>query len=187
MSVVDSIDFSFVKEVALKDGRNILFRYPRLEDAQALMDYINPIIMEPTRILMDTPQTLEQEQAYLQSSLAAMQRYNEIKIFAVDNDVIVGVSDVRRSTYKNRHIGIFGITLHKAYRGVGLGTLLMNEALYQAKNVLKLMMVILTCNAENRIARELYEKMGFQEYGRLPGAILQQGIYEDEIFMYKML
>ncbi len=70
---------------------------------------------------------------------------------------------------------------------MGLGREMMKVLMGQAKSVMGLEMVILKVNAENTNARSLYTSMGFIESGTTPKALLQDGKYEDEVSMYKML
>lgn len=181
------MDFSFSKQVTLKDGRVVELRYPRADDAQLLLDYINPIIAEPARILVNTQQTLEDEQKYVEMLLRKMEKDEFIKVLVVAEGKIVGSADVHRLPYKQSHMGSFGLSVAKDYRGSGLGRILTEEMLRQAKEVLKVEMVELTCNLENEPAHALYQKVGFVEYGRLPRAIIHDGNYETQLLMYKVL
>jgi len=184
---INSMISNFSKTVTLKDGRPILLRYPLPDDAQRLIEYINPIVREPARILLDVEQTLEEEQEYLAKYFKKAEAGDVIKILAMAENAIVGIADMRRQPFKQRHVGLFGISVGITHRGVGLGNILADEVLAQAKTELKLRMAILTVFAKNIAAISLYKKFGFQEYGRLPDGLFQNNAYEDEIFMYKNL
>ncbi len=178
---------NFSKTVTLKDGRTVVLRYPLPDDAQRLIEYINPIVREPARILLNVEQTLEEEQEYLAKYFTKAREGDVIKILALVENKIVGISDMRRQPYKQKHIGLFGVSVCLAYRGVGLGKILANEVLAQAKTELKLRMAVLTVFAKNIPAISLYKKLGFQEYGILPDGLFHDGAYENEVFMYKNL
>ena len=184
---INSMISNFSKTHTLKDGRTITLRYPQEDDAQRLVRYINPIVREPARILLNVEQTIEEEEKHLKDSLALIEKGDLVKIMAVVGDKIVGMTDVTRQRYKMRHIGLFGITISKTYRGAGLGKILIDEALVQAKIVLNLRKVILSVSTQNIPAVTLYKKMGFVQYGELPSAMFHDGAYEDEIFMYRDL
>lgn len=178
---------NFSKTATLKDGRIVLLRYPLPDDAQRLVEYINSIVREPARILLDVEQTLEEEQEYLAKYFKKAQEGDVIKILAEADNKIIGIADMRRQQYKQRHIGLFGISVCLPYRGVGLGKILAHEVLAQAKTELKLRKAILTVFAKNIPAIPLYKKLGFQEYGMLPDGLFHDGAYEDEVFMYRNL
>jgi len=181
------MDWSYSSQITIKNGKVVSLRYPAYEDAAELREYINRIVAENTRILLDHTVTLEEEQAYVSSFLANMNKDDAIKLFAVCDGQIVGAADIRRQPFKQRHVGLFGISISKDFRGMGLGRELMNVLMKRAKEVMGLEMIILSVNAENEAARALYKSMGFLESGVTPKAFLQDGTYEDQVSMYKML
>ena len=88
---------------------------------------------------------------------------------------------------KTAHRCSVGLGVRKEYHGIGLGTILMDNAISFAKAVGYTSME-LGVLSDNMPAQGLYKKMGFVEYGRLPGAfILDDGTSLDEINMYKKL
>lgn len=181
------MDLTFSKTITLTNGKTITLRYPTQEDVSRLMEFINPIITEHARILLDQIVEENEEREYLLSFIEKMKKDNAVKILAIFDGSIVGATDIQRLTHKQKHIGTFGISVSKMFRGLGLGEAMMREALFHAKEVLRLRLVTLTVYLKNDTARALYTKMGFLEYGHLPGAVLQDGVYEDEILMYKAL
>jgi ribosomal protein S18 acetylase RimI-like enzyme len=68
---------------------------------------------------------------------------------------------------------------------MGIGSALLSELINRAKTKYKIL--ILTLFSSNQIAKNLYEKFGFVEYGNLPEGILRNGKYKDEIYMYLKL
>ena len=89
--------------------------------------------------------------------------------------------------FKMRHRASLGISIKKKAWGLGLGKLLMEKALEQAKEN-GFEQVELGVFEDNPRARHLYEKLGFQEQGRTLRAFrLKDGTYRDEIQMVKFL
>ncbi|MBI5151797.1 MAG: GNAT family N-acetyltransferase [Candidatus Pacebacteria bacterium] len=181
------MDLTFSKSITLDNGQAVTLRYPTQDDVSRLMAFINPIIIERARILLDEIVKIDVEREYLFDFLEKMKKNNAVKIFAVVDENIVGAADIQRQPHKQKHVGTFGLSVSKPFRNLGLGKSLMQEALLQAKEVLGLRMVTLTVYAKNDVARDLYKKLGFLEYGHLLGAVLQDDVYEDEILMYKPL
>lgn len=179
------LNFYWTKTITIPSGRKVTFGYPTLADAEKLMNFINPIIEEPAHILMNEVQSLEEEKKYLQECVKKMEKGQMIKIAAFFENRIVGVCDVTKRSYKKSHIAGLGISLSKDFRGEGLGKMLMEEAMNQAKKYLGVSQIVLTCSALNVPAMKLYEKIGFKEYGRLPDGIFSQGTHADQVFMYK--
>lgn len=175
------------KNISTKSGKELILRYPRLSDAEGLMHYINRIIDENVFILIQTHVTLENETEYVKQCIQAIEKKDAVYIYAVEGDQVVGAVDVRRERDKMSHVGLLGITISKEYRGQGLGKILIEEALRQAKSELGLRMVHLTCFAKNAPAIALYNKVGFTEYGRFPEALKKDDAYTDQVLMYKNL
>ncbi|MBZ0284757.1 MAG: GNAT family N-acetyltransferase, partial [Anaerolineae bacterium] len=52
-------------------------------------------------------------------------------------------------------------------------------------NLPGLRVVSLWVFGDNEIGQNLYRKLGYVEYGRLPGGVLHRGAYVDMVFMAK--
>lgn len=61
---------------------------------------------------------------------------------------------------------------------------MIRELLSVEKN-LPIKIVELSVYQNNPLAKELYEKFGFKQFGKLPKGIKHRGIYVDHIYMYK--
>ena len=81
-------------------------------------------------------------------------------------------------------VGGIGMFVDEEYQGLGVGTLLMENALILSKR-LHLRMLYLSVFDTNVPGIKLYKKFGFMEHGRFPGW-LQNG-YVNEIFMSREL
>ena len=94
---------------------------------------------------------------------------NEIEIIAVVDGVVTGTAGIEAvgMKYKVRHRAELGISVLKAFWGLGIGRALMTSCIECAKaagySQLELKVV-----AENARALSMYEKAGFVEYGRNP-------------------
>jgi ribosomal protein S18 acetylase RimI-like enzyme len=78
---------------------------------------------------------------------------------------------------------VWGVYVREAARGQGLGRLLMQHAIGQARRA-GLETLLLTVTEEARAARALYEALGFIAYGTEPrGLKLGPGRYVDEVLM----
>ena len=94
---------------------------------------------------------------------------NEIEIIAVVDGGVTGTAGIEAvgMKYKVRHRAELGISVLKAFWGLGIGRALMTSCIECAKaagySQLELKVV-----AENARALSMYEKAGFVEYGRNP-------------------
>ena len=83
---------------------------------------------------------------------------------------------------------MLGISISKKHRGRGLGKLLMDIILKEAKeNLPKLGIVVLEVMAVNPNAIKMYKNFGFKEYGNLPEGNKYKGEFVDVLSMYKKI
>ncbi|MBI2086047.1 GNAT family N-acetyltransferase [Candidatus Daviesbacteria bacterium] len=171
----------------MKLTKNITFRYPTKNDLKAVWEYINTISKEQTFILFQGEEiTWEMEAKWLEGELKKIIDKKSVQIFAFAGDKLIGVSGITMKDRAEKHIGVFGITLAKNFRNKGIGKTLMEKVLKEAKkNLTGLKIIDLGVFGDNPIAKSLYEKRGFVEYGRLPKGILHKGKFVDHIYMYK--
>jgi ribosomal protein S18 acetylase RimI-like enzyme len=93
-------------------------------------------------------------------------------------ELIGAVSCERDPRAKVRHIGhIIGLMVRSEAQGAGLGRALLEACIAQARAADGLVMLTLTVTASNAPAVHLYERSGFVRCGRLPRAILVNGVY----------
>lgn len=69
-------------------------------------------------------------------------------------------------------------------RGQSVGRALLVQALALAATVPELLQVNLSVNAGNVAAIALYESLGFQTFGREPGALRIDGVLHDELHLF---
>lgn len=129
---------------------------------------------------------LNEEQKWLEGMLGKIDQGKAIQLFVFVNKQLAGVSDIVMKDKAEKHVGIFGITIAKSFRNEGIGSLLMERIIEEAKQYLKeLKILTLMCFSDNEIAIKLYKKMGFVEYGKLPKGLIRKGQFTDHIYMFK--
>ena len=172
-----------------KKGKDILIRFPQKSDTLALLRYMNTLSKERTFIRFQGEQlTLKEEDKYLKDFLKKLEENKAIKLLAFMENKLVGVTDINLQDKTSTHVGLFGITVAKDYRGEGIGKLLMNLVIQEAKrNIIDLKIVTLGCFANNKGACMMYKNFGFVEYGSLPEGIKHQGNYVDHLYFYKKI
>jgi L-phenylalanine/L-methionine N-acetyltransferase len=108
-------------------------------------------------------------------------------IVAVADGTLIGHLGIEREPGKQtRHVASLGMAVDEYWRGKGVGSALLAEALRWAAwaGVEK---VALTVYPYNQRAINLYKKFGFVEEGRLSGHSKKATGYEDEIVMARWL
>jgi ribosomal protein S18 acetylase RimI-like enzyme len=93
----------------------------------------------------------------------------------------------REERLKVRHIGhVIGMMVRPEARGVGLGALLLEACIADARQA-GLEMLTLSVTAENAGAVRLYERHGFAAYGLLRRALKIGSRYHDKLHMARHL
>jgi len=183
------MDSKIIFKTTTKTGKTVSFRYPTIDDAQIITDFINKASKEKTFIRFQGEELkLEDETKWLESTIKKIEAGKKIYLMAFIGNKFVGSSDVEMESLTRKHLGLFGIVIDHDYRGEGIGKILMKLVISESKKRLKdLKMIILDVFSTNQIAQNLYKKMGFIEYGRLPKGSKRRGKYIDEILMYKKI
>ena len=177
---------SIVTRIPTAHG-DVTIRYPQDGDAPALLAFINALSAERTFVLLQGEQlTLEQEEEWLRARLEELAAGDLVHLVVVAGDRVVGSAGVSRGKGIDRHVGTLGIALSADFRGLGLGSRLLQAVLEEAELRLDgLHLIQLHVFGNNELAFRLYEKHGFIEFGRLPGGVLHRGQYVDGVSMFR--
>jgi RimJ/RimL family protein N-acetyltransferase len=164
-----TLNMKYMKEITLKDGRKCLLRNSTPEDAQAVLE--NFILTHAQSDFLasypeETTFTMEQEVAFLQKKLESE---NELHLIAEVDGKVAGTAgiDALSTLEKMRHRASFGISIDRAYWGLGIGRA-MAEACIECAKKAGFSQLELDVVADNERAVNLYRSLGFTEYGRNP-------------------
>ncbi len=180
------------KSITSKNGKEFTIVSIGPDNAEQFLDFMR-LVSDETHFMTRYGDEIGQSEMDIlaererQKVLFEDDRQGMISIF--DGDEIIGNIAIRSvgKGRKTNHLCTVGIAVRRDYHGEGLGTILMDNAISFAKNAGYKCME-LGVLADNIKAQGLYKKMGFVEYGRLPGAFcLDDGECIDEISMYKKL
>lgn len=110
-------------------------------------------------------------------------------MIAEHDSKIIGLTDIKLMHYAKKHIGNFGISIRREYRGIGLGKYLMSEIIKLAKKELKPKpkIIQLEVYVNNKPAIALYKKMGFKTMAKVPKQVQWKGKLIDVFIMQKYL
>ena len=159
----------FHQTVILKDGRPCLLRNGTEQDGQALLD-IYLLTHEQTDYLLsyadESTKTVEEEARFLADMTASA---DGIELLAELDGIVVGSAGIGSlgRHEKTRHRAEFGVSVDRAYWGLGIGRAL-TEACIACAKAAGYAQLELEAVAENEKALALYKSVGFREYGRNP-------------------
>jgi RimJ/RimL family protein N-acetyltransferase len=181
------MDRKIVFEGLSKKGNKIIIGYLTKDDARVCCDYINALSKEKTFIRFQGEQTsLEEEIKYVNIQLEKIAKSQAVTLLAFCDNKLIGHSSIDMKDRTESHEGLFGISIAKEYRGEGIGKKFMEMVLKEAeKYIPQLRVITLGVFGDNPLAKNMYEKFGFKEYGRLPNGSLHKEKYIDHIYMYK--
>ena len=172
-----------VRRFSAKDGRQVILRTLRWEDLDDCIELINSLVAEGANIAKNDKVTREGEIEWLAGALSRMERGEKIYVVAEVDGKVIGNSEIgRRLSGYDRHVGSIGIAIKKGFRDIGIGTEMMNALIKQGREM-GLKVLTLTAFANNKRAIHVYEKLGFQQTGRIPKKFFKRGKYIDEVIM----
>jgi RimJ/RimL family protein N-acetyltransferase len=150
-----------IRKFVAKDGRNVIFRTPRLEDLDDFLELINSLVDEKADIFVNEKVSREEEVEWLLEVIAHLERDEDFFLAAEVNKKVVALAEFKIKNGDKEHpVGAIGIIVKKGYRNLGIGT---------------------------KRAIHVYKKIGFIETGIIPERHLRQGKLIDEIIMEKQI
>lgn len=166
-------------------GKEIVIRKISKKDlgrAKDFLDFINSLVRENAKILINKKQTLAEERSWLKDSLKGRSS-KRVNLIAEHKGKIVGSARVESGRWRKSHVGEFGITVRNGYRGVGLGKYLASETIRLAKKDLGVKIIRLSVYSSNKPAISLYKKLGFKKVAEIPRQIRYKGKLISELIM----
>lgn len=170
------------KVFTTKDGRKVVLRSVKWEDLDDLLELINSLVEEGADIVRTEKVTRNEEAEWLGRFLARIEQREMINCAAEVEGKVIANSEIGKREGPMSHVGGFGIAIKQGYRGIGIGTRIMQTLIEESKKA-GLRILVLDVFDTNKIAKHLYQKMGFKETGRIPRGVYKNSKYVDSIRM----
>ncbi len=169
----------------IMEGRKVVIRHLDEDDVEPMRHFINKLSKEKTFITFQGEQiSLEDEQKYVREIIKKIESSTTVKLVLMVDGQVVGTTEISLGVRTHSHVGGLGLSVDSSVRGMGLGRLLLETVISEAKKELNGLRIIeLTVFAINEVAISLYKGCGFREVGRFPEKISYKGNYVDEIIM----
>ncbi len=167
------------EEVRLRDGRQVVIRPVRMDDAESTLRNVNRIGAEEVYIMIEEGPDLENEKDWL----SHFDGVRNVLFVAVADGEVIGAADCHAGSYpKDRHVGGLGIAIQDGWREAGLGRRMMERVLewMRRRGFAKAELAVFATNGR---ARRLYESLGFVEEGNRRRHVRIRGEYVDEVLM----
>lgn len=177
------------REVLLKKGNVCVIRKPEVKDAAQVLQYRKDTSSE-TPYLVQEP---EEIQMTVEEQAEALRENNEspgsLRLLAEADGQTAGIALLipKRDRSRLRHRCEVGVTVRRAFWGMGIGMALMEEILETAE-MAGYEQAELEVVSTNIPAVRLYKKLGFETMGTIPHALkYPDGTYADFLLMVKDL
>jgi len=169
----------------VKNGITVIIRTARERDAEAYLKLGQSIMSEEIYTLTQAEEInliIDQEGKWIKSRI---ENESQLVIVAEVNHLIIGHLDfVNGNRKRNAHTGEFGMGIHKDFRGLGIGSLLIGALIEWAQSNPRIEKINLGVHQTNDRAIATYRKMGFQIEGlRTKDMKYPNGVYVDTILM----
>lgn len=186
---IDQKEVKMIFKGKSQKGKEIVIRYPAKKDLRAMREYINTLSQERTFIRYQGEEvSLEEETKYLDSQLEKISQKRAVLLLVSCEGKLIGISGIDMKDKIEKHIGVLGISIAKDFRGEGIGSKLMELVIEEAeKNLTGLEIITLEVFSNNDLAKEMYQKFRFVEYGNLPKGVKLENGYTDHKYMYKVI
>lgn len=173
-----------IKSIKLRNGKNLVLREVNINDAEAMISYLNIVGGESDNLLFGANEfqlTVEQEKNYIQSM---RENENALMAIGVIDGQVISIAQVAAPPRKRiAHNGELAISVKKEYWSMGVGTEMMKLLIDFAKNTGVIKNISLGVKSDNEKGIKLYEKMGFEKVGVHKNFFNINGVYDDEILM----
>lgn len=155
-----------MKNVILKDGRTLIIRKAEKSDAKKMVEYISHIGGESDNLTFGANEfelTVEKEELIIDTTNI---RDNAIMMVGeIDGDIVSLINLNCGTRPRTRHVGEFGISVRKAYWGLGIGNAMLTSLIAWARATSIIKKINLKVRADNTSGIALYKKNGFKEEG----------------------
>lgn len=174
-----------VKEGTTANGTAYTIRYPERTDIESAWKYINRLSKERTFVrVQGEAVSLEEEREFIEKLIEKTEKNKAVALCLIVENEINGLCNIEMHDKTESHIATLGVAVDSTMRGQGLGRLLMEASIEEAKKLPGLRKIILNVAGPNSLAQSLYVKLGFIEYGNLPEGTQHRGEFVDQRYMY---
>ena len=171
-------------KICLRDGKEVIIREAKKEDAQSMIDFYNLAGGETDFLSFgknEFKRDLKEYESYLESTGG---EDNSIILLTIIDEQIAGIASINSNQkVRTKHVGTLGIVVTEHYWGLGLGVKMIDCLIEWAKlNGITKKISLLT-REDNTRAIELYKKVGFETEGILKKDNYINGVYYNTLMM----
>ena len=172
----------------LKNGKTITVREANVSDAANLIN-LKLSYIEGSRTIPLLPKEYSDKVEDEENLIEKLhEEKNSILLVAEYEDGLIGNIDLNGNhRSKLFHTGVIGMGIRKEWQGQGVGTVLLESVISWCSQNPHLSLIWLEVYDSNEAGKRLYQKLGFEECGRMKHFFKEDGIYIDKITMVRHL
>jgi len=180
-------------EYQIFGAREIYIRSLNSEDLnqpEKFKEYINSLIDDPDAVVsFKKRRTLNDEIFWLKNTIKQISEHKNVTLLAEDKNKIIGMGGIALQEERREHVALMGLSIIKGYRGIGLGSYLMEKLVDLAKTELEPQPKIIRIStlSINKKGIEFYKKHGFDIVGIIPDQFEYGSELVDEVIMLKYI
>jgi len=173
-----------MKNICLRDGRNIIIREAVKEDADRIIDYINKVSAESDYLTFEQGEfnvSVDEEEKVIERSRKADNRL--FLVAYLDGEIVGSLNFNGGERSRIRHMGEFGVSVLKEYWHLGIGESLILFLLKWCSDSKVIRKINLKVREDHRVGIKLYEKLGFKKEGIITRYFCMNDNFYDAILM----
>ncbi len=168
----------------LRDRRMLLVGDAQVEDARAILEYVEEISGE-SDFLSFGPGEFGLSES---EERDVLRKYQELEnhlfiLGLIEDRIITSLSFSAGHRPRNRHSGEFGMSVRQEYWGLGIGSFMLDALIEWARNRGIVRKINLRVRTDNQRAIQLYERKGFVNEGTIHKEIRLGDSYFDHHLM----
>jgi len=159
-----------------------------MNDLKSTLEMINSLVEEKAYIIVQKKLTLKEEKEYLKNVMKEIKNKSAVYlVLDIDGKVRGNARVSLIDSGPRKHMGELGISIMKEARGKKLGEKLFKKIVEKAVKELKVKIITLYVVSKNKVAINLYKKMGFKKISTIEKGYNHYGELLDNITMIKYI
>ena len=175
-----------VLERLQKRGEEIVIRFPKRSDVMMMLGYINALVDERAKIMMNRRPSLAEEREYLMDCISRCRRGRNVHIVAECGMKIIANMQLRGGEGVEHRCGEFSMGVASAHRKQGIASRMFALLECHAKEG-GFDTIMSSYYSNNAPSRNFHKRFGFKIAGEIPDSIDYYGRRMGKTIVYKVL
>ncbi|HLD83349.1 MAG TPA: GNAT family N-acetyltransferase [archaeon] len=167
-------------------GGEVVIRFPRKSDAKMLLQYINALVDERAKIMMNRRPSIAEEREYVMDCISRCRRGRNVHVVAECGRKIIGNMQLRGGEGTEHYCGEFSMGVSSVYRKLGVASSMFAILERLAKEA-GFRFIVSSYYSNNAPSRNFHRRFGFRTVGEIPKSLDYYGKSIGKVIAYKVL